>query len=346
MGTKVDFRWMVWILVGVLGSIAACSDDQGEVAKDAAPADGASPADAAVADASVPEDARADAAPDAAVDAAVDAGPFPIMLAAGNYADSQYHAGLLPYRPYFVYAWCSDPALSNPGDVYAQEISTLEGIQDTQVEKMVMFSSNVTLNEKLSDPTHVQALLTMGVTTIGYNSEGGLTPQAEMDDLGSTDPGVNSVARFAAFAAARGFRTIWGPIRVTADNVSDAAISVMFDAGLGGVALQEQQFINHSCVADRAAAVQTTATRYRTLAAQAGASPIHVTVQVMPSTCLEGDTYAQNNSATCGTLPSTRFAQCDAFVDAIAADVDSIAIWAMGTDRDDLIELVTVLRTP
>lgn len=344
MSGKVRWTVVIGILVVALAWVGACSDDDSGSTNDAAPADGSSQADGVVADADVPVDGAADAASaDAAV---VDAGPYPIMIAAGNYTDSAYHAGLMPHRPYIAYAWCSDPALDNPWDVYTTEIATLQGIQETQVEKMVMFSSNVTLNEKLSDPTHVQALLAMGVTTIGYNSEGGLTPQGELDNLGSTDPSVNSVARFAAYAASQGFRTIWGPIRVTADNVSDPAISVMFGAGLGGVALQEQQFINHSCVADRAAAVQSTATRYRTLAAQAGAPPIHVTVQVMPSTCLEGDVYAQNNSATCGLLPSTRFAQCDAFVGAIAGDVESIAIWAMGPDRDDLIELVTVLRTP
>jgi hypothetical protein len=179
------------------------------------------------------------------------------------------------------------------------------------------------------------------VTTIGYNSEGGLTPSDEMNELNNSNPAVNPVARFAATADSHGFTTIWGPIRVTADNVSDQAILAMFGAGLDGVALQEQQFINHACVDDRTTAVLATTTRYRNLA---GNHPIHVTVQIMPSTCLDGDTFAQNNQAQCGPASSTRYFHCDGFVDAVAPHVDSIAIWAMGTDRDDLAELIGVLR--
>ncbi len=271
-------------------------------------------------------------------DAQVPPGPKPIMIAAANYV--QYQADLRQYAPYIVYAWCSDPAIQRPG-AYEREIQLLESIADPGVEKWVMYSSLATMREKLSNPSHVQQLHQMGVTTLGFNTEGGITPDPELQTLQSPDPNVNVVALFASEADAHGFQTVWGPIRMVLENTRDQVVTMLFEAGLDGIALQEQNFINSACVQERATAVHQTAERYAQLAGR----DIHVCVQVMPSTCLEGDTWAQQHANECGWAPTETYGQCTAFVEAILPDVDSIAIWAMGPDRQRLPDLVAAIRS-
>jgi hypothetical protein len=112
----------------------------------------------------------------------------------------------------------------------------------------------------------------------------------------------------------------------------------MLDAGLSGVGLQEQQFIEASCVPDRVAAVESTAARYRSLVAGRG---VHVNVQIMPSRCLMGDDYGRSRCGSSGG----RFHHCGAFVRDIAPVADSFAIWASSpTDVGDLVELVAAMR--
>ncbi len=148
------------------------------------------------------------------------------------------------------------------------------------------------------------------------------------------------MARFAAIAEEHEFQVIWGPIRVTADAVSDAAITTMFAAGLDGVGLQEQQFIENACVPARADAVAQTASRYREIASSVGSSA-HVNVQIMPSRCLLGDDYA---AAHCGAEIQSDFDHCAAFAGEILDDIDSLAIWASGPDdRAGLAPLVAAL---
>jgi hypothetical protein len=281
-------------------------------------------------------------APDAESGTEPDASPpeparKPILIAASNYA--YYRDQLLEYRPFMVYAWATNPALSNPNQ-YESELSILESIDDDGVEEYIMFSSYQTLQEKLAQPGHVDYLRSIGVTGFGFNSEGFMTPAAEMDSLNSADPQTNAVARFAAIAEEHDFQVIWGPIRVTADAVGDPAIGAMFGAGVDGVGLQEQQFIENACVPARAEAVAETATRYREIAANQGTSA-HVNVQIMPSRCLLGDDYA---AAQCGTNIQSDFDHCADFVGEILDDVDSLAIWASGPDdRAGLVPLIAAL---
>jgi len=261
----------------------------------------------------------------------------PIMIAASNYA--YYRDALLDHRPFMVYAWATNPALENPSQ-YENELSILASIDDDGVEEYIMFSSYQTLEQKLSQPGHADHLRSIGVTALGFNSEGFMTPSEEMNSLNSGDPQVNAVARFAAIADQDGFPAIWGPIRATADAVSDQAISAMFGAGLGGVGLQEQRFIEAACVPDRASAVQQTANRYRQIAANQGTSA-HVNVQIMPSRCLSGDSYA---ASQCGSTIQADYDHCASFVSAILDHADSFAIWASGPDdRAGLVPLIEAL---
>ena len=265
-------------------------------------------------------------------------GDVPIMIAARN-----YHAlrdQLLGYGPFMVYAWATNPALDNPAN-YQQELDLLAAIDDADVEELIMFSSYRTLADKLTQSGHIDYLRSIGVSGVGFNSEGMMTPSDEMNSLGDTQAATNAVALFAAIATGHDLEVLWGPIRVTADAVGDGAVSAMIGAGLAGVGLQEQQFIESACVGERVAAVAQTSARYKGLAAGLGRDA-HVNVQVMPSRCLAGDTYAASN---CGASAGPAFTHCADFVAQITDEVDSIAIWASGPDDvSNLVALIAALR--
>ncbi len=257
----------------------------------------------------------------------------PIWIAATNYLQLQDELGDL--GPFVVYGWATDPAFGG----YAQQLDVLSQIDADDVTKIVMLSSWTTLESVLT-PDGVAALEAAGVEGFGFNTEGMMTPPAQMQAL--NDPTEsNPVAIFSTLAAEHGFWTVWGPIRVTADAVSDAAIEAMVAGGVRGVALQEQQFIEASCVDGRAAAVEATAERYR---AVAGDPAFEVHVQVMPSRCANGDGYAVAMCGMDGGHPP--FAHCEAFASAIAPSVDAMAIWASSpADVGQLGALAAVLRT-
>ena len=278
-----------------------------------------------------------DAPPAGDPDAALEPTRVPILIAADNYAE--YRDQLLDYRPFLVYAWATDPALENPNQ-YQRELDTLAAIDDDGVTELIMFSSYRTLQDKLAQPGHADYLRSLGVTGFGFNSEGFMTPSDEMNSLNSADPDSNAVARFTAIAEQYGFTVLWGPIRATADAVGDPALDTMFGAGLAGVGLQEQQYIESACVDARAAAVAQTATRYRQIASTEGIAA-HIDVQIMPSRCLNGDAYAASH---CGSAIENDYDHCAAFAAAILPDIDSLAIWASGPeDRAGLVPLIAAL---
>jgi len=269
--------------------------------------------------------------PDAGVSPPVDAAPppstaKPIMIAAGHYLTYKSQLGGL--GPFIVYGWAADPSLG----MYTQQLQVLAQISDPGVTKMVMFSSLKTAQSKLADPSHVSYLKSIGVGGLGYNTEGDKTPASEMQSL------AQSVSQLAALAQSHGLDLIWGPIRVTADQTSDAAYGQMITAGLDGVGLQEQKWIESACVPQRGGAVKQLSSRLKQLAQ---GKAFQVQVQIMPSRCLSGDSYAQ---ASCGSS-GPKFHHCQAFADAIAPAVDSLAIWASSAaDNAELVPLIKALR--
>jgi hypothetical protein len=251
-------------------------------------------------------------------------GAKPIMFAAGHYP--KLKAQLAGLGPFIVYGWAADPALS----MYSQQLGLLSQIQDPGVTKMVMFSSLKTAKAKLSDAGQLGQLKGAGVTALGYNTEGDKTPAGEMSSL------TQAVSQFAQLAQKSGLQAIWGPIRATAEKTSDASYSQMIAAGLDGVGLQEQKWIESACVPQRAGAVKALSARLKKL------SPgFAVQVQIMPSRCLAGDAYAAKK---CGTQ-GPKFHHCQAFGDQIAPAVDSLAIWASSpADNANLVPLIRALR--
>lgn len=199
-----------------------------------------------------------------------------------------------------------------PAYVYARE-RDLDGMLDLNapVDKMLMVASYDEVQRLMRQADQLHAA---GVTTLGFNSENGtgMTPAAEMQTLNSADPAVNVVARAASLARENGFKIMWGPVRNTVDSLSDGAIRTMMAAGVTGLAIQEQKFIENQNASARLAAVRQTRERYLRLAQQEGIDDFSFHVQIMQQRC--------------PNLPN-----CVTFVEGLEAiPVDSIAIWSNG----------------
>jgi hypothetical protein len=256
----------------------------------------------------------------------------PISISVDNY--QAYQAELAPYAPFSVYGWCTDPYLAQRPGNYQAQLDKLAAVSN--VDKAIIFSSLATLQAKIGDAPYWHSI---GVTRLMYNTEGELTPAAEMATLNSPDPNVNAVALFAAAASGAGFSSSWGPIRNAADGVSDNAIKAMMSEGLGGIGLQEQKFIEIACAADRLNAVKATIIRYRRLAA---GRPFTYSVQIMAGRCLSGDTYAKAN---CSHEKCTKdYDHCRTFLNAIRPAISEVGIFAMGMESEKLPAMIQAIR--
>lgn len=207
-----------------------------------------------------------------------------------------------------------------PAFVYARE-ADLEGMLrlDGPVEKMVMVTSIDELSRLMRFADDLQR---SGVTTVGFNTENGLTPGNEMESLNSTDPEINVVARAARLATDQGFKVLWGPIRRTTDEISERAVLTMMEAGVSGLAIQEQKFIENQTADARLAAVNRTRERYLALADRAGIGDFSFHVQIMQQRC-----------------PNLQ--NCVQFVEGLEAiPVDSIAIWSNGPIPVDFVNAI------
>jgi len=209
-----------------------------------------------------------------------------------------------------------------PAIVYARE-RDLSGMLDLNapVEKMLMVTSYDEVQRLVRQADQLKA---SGVTTIGFNSENGtgMTPAGEMSTLNSGDPNVNVVARSAKLATDAGFKMMWGPVRGTVDSLSDEAIRTMIAAGVTGLAIQEQKFIENQDADTRLSAVLRTRERYLRLAQQEGVEDFTFHVQIMQQRC--------------PNLPN-----CVNFVEGLEAiPVDSIAIWSNGPISVDFVNAI------
>ncbi len=206
-----------------------------------------------------------------------------------------------------------------PAIVYARE-SDLNGMLnlDAPVDKMIMVTS---YDEVVRLMRFADELRAAGVTTIGFNTENGpgMTPADEMQTLNSADSDVNVVARVAQRAIEQGFKVLWGPVRRMTDSVSDQAVLAIMDAGVTGLAIQEQKFIETQPADSRLAAVNRTRDRYLRLAQQAGLDDFTFHVQIMQQRCPNLD-------------------NCVGFVEGLEEiPVDSIAIWSNGPIPTDFV---------
>ena len=185
---------------------------------------------------------------------------------------------------------------------------------------MLLFSSAATAEKYLADAKVVNQLQQAGITWIGFNMEGDKTPPDEMCSVrGGNDPQNNAVSRFARAVTSAGFKFMWGPIRNDLDRVSDSMVRGMCQAGTNGIAMQEQNTLSAG-VQSRIQAVKSTVSRYEGLCGQ----DFYSTVQVMSRSC-SGST-------------------CRSFAQGIMPVVDSIAIWATGSEISQINGLIQNLQ--
>jgi hypothetical protein len=209
-----------------------------------------------------------------------------------------------------------------PSYVYARE-RDLSGMLalNAPVKKMLMVASYAEVQRAVERADELKAA---GISTIGFNSENGsgMTPANEMQTLDSPDPEVNVVARAAKLATENGFEVIWGPVRNTVDSLSDGAIRAMISAGVSGLAMQEQKFIETQSADSRLTAVMRSRERYLRLAGEAGVDDFTFHVQIMQQRC-------------------PNMANCVTFVEGLEAiPVDSIAIWSNGPIPVDFVNAI------
>lgn len=235
-------------------------------------------------------------------------GELPIMIHA-DYFEPRYSS----QSPAYIYGWLTEGALSNyQGAAREQrivnEINMLRGVSGPAI-KMMMVSSYATTEILMRHSAEMKAA---GITIIGYNTEGPpvSTPQDELNRLNDSTSN-NSVAQLTRLAKQHGFDVIWGPIRGTAERVGQnrAAVQQMVDAGLLGVAFQEQKFIETQSAEAREQAVKRDAANYRAV----GGPNFQIHVQLM--------------SSRCGAAPWSR---CRDLVQRIDTTITSLAIWASG----------------
>ncbi len=216
--------------------------------------------------------------------------------------------------------WSNWRPAFGPAYVYARE-NDLNGLLDLNapVEKMVMVTSLSEVQRMMDQSDKLKAA---GVTIIGFNSENGtgMTPADEMRTLNSTDPAVNVIARAAELATANGFKVMWGPVRRTVDSISDDAIRTMMAAGLSGLAIQEQKFIENQDARTRLRAVLQSRERYLRMAREEGIEDFTFHVQIMHQRCPD-------------------LSNCVNFVEGLESiPVDSIAIWSNGPIPVDFVD--------
>lgn len=222
---------------------------------------------------------------------------------------SQRVASLGDHLPLMV-RWSNWQPEFGPALVYARE-QDLTGMlrMDAPVEKMLMVTSYAEASRLMERAEELKAA---GVTIVGLNSENGLTPGNEMQTLDSPDPDTNLVARVAKLATQNGFSFIWGPVRRTTDTVTDEVVRVMMAAGMSGIALQEQKFIETQPAQTRLTEVNRTRERYLRLADELGLDHFSFHVQIMHERC-------------------PNLGNCVTFVQMLEdIPVDSIAIWSNG----------------
>jgi hypothetical protein len=207
-----------------------------------------------------------------------------------------------------------------PALVYARE-QDLAGMlrMDGPVQKMLMVTSYGETERLMSRADELHAA---GVVIVGLNTENGLTPSDEMQTLNNPDPAVNIVARVARLATEAGFEVIWGPVRNVTDSISDEVIRVMMNAGVSGLALQEQKFIEVQRAEVRLSAVNETRQRYLRLATEVGLDSFAFHVQIMHQRCPDLE-------------------NCITFVQMLEEiPVSSIAIWSNGPIPPSFVEAI------
>lgn len=216
------------------------------------------------------------------------------QIQGANYPALSAESKLLPL---FLYGFATDPQLER----YGGDISRLVTEIDYPVmDKMMIFSSYVTLKKYLSDGVTDSMFKEKDINWLGYNLEADKSPSGEFNNQ------VTAVIEFAKITKQFDYRFIWGPLRHWIDQLSDQDIRSMCTAGMDGMAIQEQNYVSGDC-SNRIGPVNRLVDRLHRICG----SDFYITVQI-----LWGQGGTQDSSL------------CHALVTGIGTNVDSISLWA------------------
>ncbi|MCR4263423.1 MAG: S8 family serine peptidase [Candidatus Roizmanbacteria bacterium] len=246
---------------------------------------------------------------------------LPLMLGADHYQTA--------YKPVYSYGWFTDRSVEGLSD--SEKASRLQQqidqMRSQDAIKIMMTSSYATTQWMLEN--YAQDLKDAGITIIGYNMELAVgTPESEINAMHRADE-TNSVVTLTRLAKQYGFETIWGPIRANTtlagkESQLGDAVRLMKDAGLRGVAFQEQKFIETQTAEARRDAVIADVAAYNTIMGD------------------DFEVYVQVMSSRCGSQPWTN---CMQFLDYIAPHITGIAVWASGgSDSENLPAFINTIR--
>ena len=250
---------------------------------------------------------------------------LPVMISAYNYQPG-YGSDSVPI---YAYGWFTDRSVEGMSESAkaSQLQSQIQQMKSMDAIKLMMTSSYATTQWMLEN--YAQDLKDAGITIIGYDMELSVgTPSTEINTM-HTASDQNSVVRLVNLAKQYGFKVIWGPIRLNSilagkESQRAEAVRLMKEAGLTGVAFQEQQFIESQTAEARRDAVIADVTAYKAITGD----NFEIYVQVM--------------SSRCGSQP---WSNCMQFLDYIAPHITGVAIWASGgSDTENLPAFINAIR--
>jgi len=277
-------------------------------------------------------------APSATVIPTTVSSPIPTTVSSGIHLPvaidySSYVASYNQYPPTYLYA------MMNRSYDAQQTQRGIQGLTQTQgdVVKMIMISEYAALEMILKN--HGDELKAAGVTWVGYNAErDGRTPEAELQNIFSPNESVNAIHKMGELTNEYGFKLMLGPVtpmwneffnRSDKDQVADAMIGD--NCYLDGVAFQEQKQISRTNKAERASIIGERTAFFRQHAQSC--QRFESMVQIMSSWC------EQNAS----------WDECKGYYQLLKgldgeSEINSLAIWASGDERNDLLRFIEFLR--
>lgn len=246
---------------------------------------------------------------------------------------SSYNKTYNQYPPTYVYAMMNR--------AYNAQ-STTRGIRglaniDGNVIKMIMISDYNALEQILQN--HSSEIKAAGITWIGYNAErDGRTPQSELINIFSSNPSLNIINKMGKLVEQYQLKLMLGPTtpmweeyfkKLDKDAIAKAMIGD--NCYLDGIAFQEQKQISRTNKIQRASIVAERTAFFRNHASNC--PQFESSVQIMHSWC-------QQNSS---------LEECRGFYQLLKeldgpSRINSLAIWASGSERDQLPSFIDYLR--
>lgn len=255
-------------------------------------------------------------------------GQLPLAIDYESYTESYNQ-----YPPTVLYAMLNRTYNAQNTERAINGLANIRG----NVVKMLMISEYDTLEQILTN--HANAIQAANITWIGYNAErDGRTPEEELTTIFSANPSTNMINKMGRLTDKYGLKLMLGPVtpmwneyfnRSDKDAVADAMIGS--NCYLDGIAFQEQKQISRTNKAERANIIAERTAFFRNHANNC--PQFESMVQIMSSWC-------QQNAS---------WEECKGYYNLLKnlqgpSRINSLAIWASGTERNDLPQFIQFLR--